>query len=339
MGRIFILFISLTVFFSSCQWTPSSWWGDSLSGKKEKIFRYDRLVDEFVSLNSFSSLQRMKTEYPVPTRLLIEDVLAVGSVQDAHIDQRLRDFYLDSTMQVLLEDVHNEYTDLSGEEKEIFSVFHQVKKADPSFTIPFMYAQISGLNQSIVVGDSLLGISLDKYLGKDYPLYKKYYHAYQRRVMDRSRLVPDALFFYLSHEYPLQEGRVYTLLDYISDFGKIHWVIAHCRNITLEEEVGFCEERVRWFRQHEAEVWRHLSGEGLLDSSDLTMIRYFMEPRANTPYVSDDCPDQIGLWLGGQIVDHYMKRHPDMAIGELLRMDDYKEMLRESGYHPSDKKK
>ena len=116
-------------------------------------------------------------------------------------------------------------------------------------------------------------------------------------------------------------------------------MIAHCRNITLEEEVGFCEERVRWFRQHEAEVWRHLSGEGLLDSSDLTMIRYFMEPRANTPYVSDDCPDQIGLWLGVQIVDHYMKRHPDMAIGELLRMDDYKEMLRESGYHPSDKKK
>ena len=61
--------------------------------------------------------------------------------------------------------------------------------------------------------------------------------------------------------------------------------------------------------------------------------------KAYTPYVSDDCPDQIGLWLGVQIVDHYMKCHPDMAIGELLRMDDYKGMLRESGYHPSDKKR
>ena len=238
-------------------------------------------------------------------------------------------------MQVLLEDVHDEYTDLNVEEAEISSVFEQVKKADPSFRIPFMYTQISGLNQSIVVGDSLLGISLDKYLGRDYPLYRKYYHDYQRRVMDRSWLVSDALFYYLSHEYPLPDDKVHTLLDYIADYGKIHWVIAHCRNISLEQEAGFEEERVLWYKENETEVWNWLMGHGVLTSADLTMIRLFMEPRGTTPYIGKDSPDQIGLWLGLQIIDHYMKSHPRVTIGELL----HEKILRESGYHPSANKK
>ena len=67
------------MFFSSCRWSSVPWWTDSQSDKGEKIFRYDRLVDEFVSLNSFTSLQCMNTEYPAATRLLIEEVLAIGA--------------------------------------------------------------------------------------------------------------------------------------------------------------------------------------------------------------------------------------------------------------------
>ena len=43
--------------FSSCRWNAGRWWADGEGDKEERIFRYDRLVDEFVSLNSFSSLQ------------------------------------------------------------------------------------------------------------------------------------------------------------------------------------------------------------------------------------------------------------------------------------------
>ena len=75
----------------------------------------------------------MNTEYPAATRLLIEEVLTIGSVEDPRIEQRLREYYLDSTMQVLLEDVHDEYADLNAEETEISSVFEQVKDADPQF--------------------------------------------------------------------------------------------------------------------------------------------------------------------------------------------------------------
>ena len=116
MKRTLWLLIGCVLFFSSCRWDVDAWWSDEAGKEESRIFRYDRLVDEFVSLNSFSALQRMNTEFPTPTRLLIEDVLGIGRVEDAHIEQHLRDYFLDSTMQILLQDVHSEYSDLSEEE-------------------------------------------------------------------------------------------------------------------------------------------------------------------------------------------------------------------------------
>ena len=118
MKRTLWLLIGCVLFFSSCRWDVDAWWSDEAGKEESRIFRYDRLVDEFVSLNSFSALQRMNTEFPTPTRLLIEDVLGIGRVEDAHIEQHLRDYFLDSTMQVLLQDVHSEYSDLSEEEEK-----------------------------------------------------------------------------------------------------------------------------------------------------------------------------------------------------------------------------
>ena len=326
------------VFFSSCRWNADAWWADDATEKNSHIFRYDRLVDEFVSLNSFSALQQMNTEYPVPTRLLIENVLGIGSVEDAHIEQRLRDYFLDSTMQVLLQDVHHEYSDLDREESELATVFRQVKASDEHFKMPFIYTQISGLNQSIVVGDSILGISLDKYLGRDYPLYKKYYHGFQRWMMDRSRLVPDAAFYYLSHEYPLDEHETHTLLDYIVDYGKMHWVIARCRNVSLEEEAGFSPERVEWYQQHEARLWKWLQEHKALESADSAIVAAFMLPCSEEAIIQKKGANQIGLWFGLQIINRYMKTRPKMPAGELLRQRDYEEILRKSGYNPVEKK-
>lgn len=334
MKRIFFFWVSLVLLVSSCHWNPVSLWSDGDDTSEVKIHRYDRIVDEFVSLNSFSSLQRMNMEYPAATRLLIEDVLDIGSVEDAHIEQRLRRFYLDSTMQVLLEDVHSRYANLDAEEKELSSVFRQVKKADPDFMIPLVYTQISGLNQSVIVGDSILGISLDKYLGSDYPLYRKYYHSFQCRVMDRDRLVPDALFYYLSHEYSQPAGRLRTLCDYALDYAKIHWVIARFRGVSLAGEAGFDAQQVEEFRRSERTAWEWMAENGAWESTDRSLVRNFTAPQGNPP-CADDCPPQIGLWLALQVVDHYMKGHPEVTAGQLLRMRDYNAIFCESGFSPA----
>ena len=162
-----------------------------------RIERFDRILDEYVSLGSNTALARMNMEYPRQTKMLIENVLNIGRIDEPDIEKKLRTYYLDSTVQVLLEEVHRQYADLSDVEAALQKAFDEAKKQDPTLRTPRVYAQISCLRQSIIVSDTLIGISLDKYLGADFPLYRDYYSEEQRRQMTRDSIASDALRFYL----------------------------------------------------------------------------------------------------------------------------------------------
>ena len=50
----------------------------------------------------------------MPTKILIEDVLSIGTVKDDTISQRLQKFYSDTTLVRLLSDVEAKYPNLDG---------------------------------------------------------------------------------------------------------------------------------------------------------------------------------------------------------------------------------
>ena len=91
--------------------------------------------------------------------------------------------------------------------------------------MPKVYTQISALDQSIVVGNGTIGISLDKYLGPDYPLYARYYSPSQRKQMSREYILPDCLTFYLMSIYPLQRFETRPQLERDLHIGKIQWIV------------------------------------------------------------------------------------------------------------------
>ncbi|MBR0272680.1 MAG: gliding motility protein GldB [Bacteroidaceae bacterium] len=192
---LFILFVLLCV-IGVWSWTAQPWKDWMHRGQDENtvvLDRYDRVLDEYVSLGSYTALHRMNTQYPMQTKLLIEDVLKLGVVNEPDVEQRLRHYYLDSTVQVLLDEVHRQYNDMSDIEADLNRAFEELRKEDPSIKTPHIYTQVSCLNQSIIVSDTLIGISLDKYLGEDFPLYAEYYTAEQRAQMTRDAIVRDAI--------------------------------------------------------------------------------------------------------------------------------------------------
>ncbi|MBP3473050.1 MAG: hypothetical protein J6K41_12645 [Paraprevotella sp.] len=331
MKRAFFICIAILFMSVSCQWRP---WQDVFDSSlpRNTIGRYDRLIDEYVSLNNYASWERMMGQYPQETRLLIEDVMGLGTVDEAHIERKLRMFCLDSTVQVLFQEVHRLYPDMQAEEEALYAAFAKVKEADDDFPIPRIYTQISALNQSIVVGDSVLGISLDKYLGEDFPLYKTYYTDYQIRTMKRERIVPEALFFYLSGEYTLPAWHDEKLLRCMLHIGKLHWIVSRLLDIPLKQELPFDEQAYAWFESHEADIRAWVRENDMLDNRTPEMKTIMFVQRPTTPLFCDEAPGQLGVWLGCRIMSSYMERHPDMGLAELLRMDDYDTMLKESGY-------
>ena len=116
------------------------------------------------------------------------------------------------------------YANVDDLNNQLSESLHRLKTWLPGMRIPMVYTQIGALAQSIVVGDASVGICLDKYLGADYPLYKKYYEPEQRATMQRRNIVPDFLSCYLLSVYQIAEpmGQPLEILD--KHLAKIQWV-------------------------------------------------------------------------------------------------------------------
>lgn len=79
MRKIIFILVVCLVALSSCQWDGKS---GNTADVDVRVARYDRLQYEYVTMNSFSALQKMNTDYPQVTKLLIEDVLAIGELDE-----------------------------------------------------------------------------------------------------------------------------------------------------------------------------------------------------------------------------------------------------------------
>lgn len=174
-----------------------------------EIVRYDRVEARYLTTGDFSALQEMNTVFPTQTRALIEDLLNLGTVDNVNINKNLLEYFQDSTLQNIIYAAESEYADMSDLNKELKTAFRNLKREMPNIGVPTFYAQLGSLDQSIVVDDNSIGISLDKYLGKDYSVYMRFYDEKQRETMTRSYIVPDCVLFYLISKYGLHhEGDV-----------------------------------------------------------------------------------------------------------------------------------
>ena len=202
MRKIYFVLFSIMLVCVGCQWNLSNTNAENNNGRIT-IERFDRLERHFLTSGDIAALQQMKTDYPVQTQTLIEHVLRLGHVDEPDINDRFLVFFQDSTLQALIGDVEKQYSNMSDLEKELSKAFQRLEEMIPTMQTPKVYAQIGSLDQSIVVGEGLLGISLDKYLGTNHPIYLRYgYTAKQRAMMKRDFIVPDCLGFYLLSLYP-----------------------------------------------------------------------------------------------------------------------------------------
>lgn len=190
-----------------------------------EVQRYDRLQSRYLTTGDFSALQQMNIEYPMETRTLIEDVLQIGEVNDPEINNKFLNFYQDTTLQSLIADAELQYANMCDINKQFSKAFEKLKKICPNMKLPVVYSQISALDQSVIIGNNTIGISLDKYLGKDYPLYARYYTPDQRKLMTRELIVPDCMSFYLLSMYPLKNHESRSQYERDLHMGKIMWAV------------------------------------------------------------------------------------------------------------------
>ena len=327
MCRIMFILLGLIV-FSSCSVDRRE--GGRLGNEYIKVHRYDRLEYEAAMFNSMLAMQRMNTEWSHATRLLMEDVLDLGPVDQPDINGKFCAYFNDSILVALMKDVDVEYRDLSDIEDDLTDGFAKLEKEIPFLPVPRVYSQISALNQSVVVSDSILGISLDKYMGADYPLYKRYYYPNQRRFMSRDRIVPDCFTFYLLGQYPFRwEESHRTLFDLLMHRGLVAWIVDKILGSDKPGKIslGYTDEEVKWCRDNREELWKWMSESHYLLSTDPMVIRSYISPDVSVNWKDRQLPPSIGVWMGICLIDRFIGNHKDLSWKVLLERADFREIL------------
>lgn len=224
MKKVTLTFLLILSLFSSCDFNWSAL--EQPDGERLiEVRRYDRLESRYLTTGDYAALQQMNTDYAVETRMLLEDVLKLGEVRDPSINTRFLISYQDTVLQMVIADAQTQYTVIDDINQDLSNAFAQLKEWLPELPLPEVYMQIGTFGQSIVVGDGYVGISLDKYLGSDYPLYQHYFTKSQRESMKREYIVPDCLSFYLLSVYPLQDIDARTQQEKDLHMGKVMWVV------------------------------------------------------------------------------------------------------------------
>lgn len=321
--------------FASCSKIQKASLESASENNAVKITRLDKMQADYIINGNPLTAEEMTMNCPEETKILIENVLHIGTVNEPNIIAKIRNYFTDSPERLqLVKDVEKKFDSMGTLEKDLKKAFQTLHQEVPGINEPHFYTQISGFNQSMVVGDSILGISLDKYMGKSYPAYKKYFYDTQIRQMEPKRIVPDCVQFWLESKYPLPQNKQTTLLQVMIHFGKIHWttryVIGESYDDLLYESTGMSksEWENRWTKMRPSLLTRR----NLL-STNKEFIRHFMIGQPKDKNKASAKNRDAGILSGITIVGLYMKNHPTCSVNDLLNNSNSAEILKGAGFH------
>lgn len=327
------IFIGLVLFFNMTACTAgASSFNIPTETEHVSIRRFDRTLFRWVQTGDTAVYDSLCIVYPQMLDVLGKAVFNMQSHDLPGFMERVRKYYSEPTLNGLYDDTMKEYTDVSDIEEYLGQGFAFFRANFPNCTIPAVYMHVSGFNQNVLVADSLLSLSADKYLGSEYPLYQQFFYDYQRIKMQRRRCAVDYLAGWLMSEYPFT-GNDNVLLDQMVYFGKIQYVVSLALSDIPENELmGYSENSLDWCDKHEGTIWREIIKRKHLYTPDrMTTEKYLEETPCS--FLADEAPGNIGTWIGLQIVRHYMKE-TGSTLTELMAAEDAQQFLNASKYKP-----
>jgi gliding motility-associated lipoprotein GldB len=284
---------------------------------------------------------QMKAAIPVMKRwygdffdIFTYRMIAIGGAEQPNFPELLYSFVSDTLIRKLEVNVAQN-VDTVQLRKELETAFKHYKYYFPEKEIPIVYTCISGFNQSVVISDKLIGVSLDKYMGAGSPFYKQLdLPAYRRKNMHPEKMVPDMMQAWADAEWP-RPDKDNSLLSQMIQQGKIlYFMDAMLPELNDTLKIGFSEKQLEFCRKNESQMWTYLAEHKMLFTTDRMSIKRFIDDGPYTAAFSGESPARTGVWIGWQIVRSYMKQKKDTKLSNLMNNTDYQSILNSSGYQP-----
>ena len=267
--------------------------------------------------------------------LYTERIIKIGPLTGDNFDQYLSSFLTDTVIQEVADTVAVKFADFGEIETALTNGFKHYRYYFPEKSIPRIYTYISGFNESLIVAENLIGISLDKYLGRDCIFYRYLgIPKYKIENMFPEKIVPDLFYAWALTEYPMSDS-VNNLLANMIYQGKLIY-LTEALNPDLPDSLlmGYSTEKLEWCDKNEASMWAYLVEHKLIYSVERLDLQKYIGDAPFTNVFSEKSPGRTGVWIGWQIVQSFMNNHEEISLAQLMEINDAQKILSQSKYYP-----
>jgi gliding motility-associated lipoprotein GldB len=301
-----------------------------------EIVHFDKELFDLPKKDTLSELLALREKYPDFFDLFTYKVIRIGGIDDEQFPDLMYRFLTDTMIQHAKQMADKEFSAFEPISKQINKAFKYYQFHFPEKEIPTVFTCISGFNQSVFTAENIIGISLDKYLGRDCTYYRQLSTTPQYKVMNmyKEKIVSDVAYAWGITEFE-ETNKAINLLGNMIHQGKLmYFVDALLPEMNDSLKIGYTGEQLEWCKKNESQMWLTLVEKKMLYSSKrMDIIRYIND----APYTNGfplESPGRTGIWIGWQIVRQYMKKHPEVTLPQLMQNSDYQGILNASGYFP-----
>ncbi len=332
-ANLFLCIMILSQLFISCA-KSSRFEIDATKNRIEvKIKRFDSALIMLDTTNR-NFVHQLGAQFPEFLPVYTSEILNVAPNDTATIRTSFAMFLSDSTYLKVNKKTLEVFKDVSDIEEQVSEAFTYIHAYFPNVTLPEIYFFVSGFNRSVLLSDNFLAIGTDMYLGSDYPAYKSITYQYLTYNMRRESVAADVVSATLFRMFPMKSVND-RLLDNMIFRGKIMYLQSvFMPNEKPENIMGYTKEQWEWSATNEKQIWATIIDQKNLFSTDMQLIRKYMNEAPFTGPISQDSPGRLGTWIGWRIVESYMKSNKTVGLKELIDESNSQKILENSDYRP-----
>lgn len=298
-----------------------------------------RLDDDLMRLNKdfgTNDVNVLKRKYGKFFDLYCRMLVKIGDPNNAEFERELKRFVTDKTICEVYDSVKVHYHKADDIKEELEAAFTRYRHFYRGKVIPDIVTFISGFNYGIVANDSVLGIGLDMYLGKDHPFYTMLNAPkYLTYSMNRYNIVPAAIKGWVETEFPFDENKHPDLLSQMIYEGKLLYVMdALLPDYNDSIKIRYTTKNMDWLKYNEGQCWRYFIDKKLLYTNDYMEKRKYFGEAPFTTGLPKEAPARIGQYLGWQIVRSYMSQQKKIDLVQLMNESNSQKILNLSKYKP-----
>lgn len=302
----------------------------NVSSPELVLYRYDKDLFNINHDQAQAEISQLQKQYSV--------FLGNAEIDSIQIKQLIQ-YLNDPTIKIIHNDVQKQYPDNNYLLLELKNLFHHYKYYFPDHGLPRLYFYISGLDYEAplkVLGDTVLIVALDMYLGKNYSLYEKVgIPAYKKQNFSKEYLMVEVSKA-LAVKHQGNTNNQSTMLDYMIESGKVlYFIDAMLPDVHDSVKMAYNTNQYKWMSDYEDNVWSYIIDEKLLYEKDMSLINKMIGEAPFTSFFGNNSAPRCGVWIGWQIVRGFMNQTPEITLHQMISGNySNQEIFNKSRYKP-----